>query len=176
LPIVRELLISLGCRSIARESFEMVLKDHHNVLMVPGGMAEMRFSLVNNQDITVVTRHKGFIRLAMKYGVDLVPVFSFGETKLLDPACPLLQRYCWKTLRIPFPVFFGRWFMQIPNQTPIAVAVGAPIVVEQNNHPTDSEVDAIHRIYFTQLRLLFEANKEQCGHGNSNLIMEGFEE
>ena len=32
----------------------------------------------------VLNRRKGFIKLALRFGVDLVPTFSFGENSIYD--------------------------------------------------------------------------------------------
>ena len=51
--------------------------------MVPGGALE---ALNSDEDKIrlVLNRRKGFIKLALRFGVNLVPTFSFGENFIYD--------------------------------------------------------------------------------------------
>jgi hypothetical protein len=52
-------------------------------VVVPGGARE---SLNGEKHVIklVLNSRKGFIRMALRHGVDLVPVFSFGENRVYD--------------------------------------------------------------------------------------------
>lgn len=52
-------------------------------VLVPGGALE---ALNSDESMIrlVLNRRKGFIKLALRYGVDLVPTFSFGEANIYD--------------------------------------------------------------------------------------------
>ena len=52
-------------------------------VLIPGGALE---ALITDKDKIrlVINRRKGFIKLALRFGVDLVPVFSFGEQYIYD--------------------------------------------------------------------------------------------
>ena len=47
------------------------------ILLVPGGQSEMIGIDSQSKDIAINTRHRGFLRLAIKLGVQVVPVRSF---------------------------------------------------------------------------------------------------
>jgi hypothetical protein len=51
------------------------------VCIVPGGAEESLDAHPGNYDLTLKDR-KGFVRLALKTGSDLVPVYNFGETSI----------------------------------------------------------------------------------------------
>ena len=106
IPVTREFLAAAGAREVSkyassppsihflsyfksvpsliftRGSFNYALDQGHSVVLVPGGMKEMRESLSTMDDIVVCKSHKGFVKMAITHGVDLVPLFSFGETKV----------------------------------------------------------------------------------------------
>jgi hypothetical protein len=56
-------------------------------VLVPGGALE---ALNSDSDKIrlVLNRRKGFIKLALRFGVDLVPTFSFGEAFIYDQVKP----------------------------------------------------------------------------------------
>lgn len=168
LPVMRELILAAGGRMVTREMFSKVLDRGDSVLLVPGGVAEMKFSSSFNKEITIITKHKGFIHFALQHGAHLVPVFSFGETQILDYFCPSVQKFFFRYLGIPFPVFIGNW-LQVPRPCGITVAVGKPILVEKKEKITDQDVEEVHRKYFESLYQLFETHKGSCGHEQHKL-------
>jgi len=170
LPFMRDFLVACGAREVSRVAFERALTQGKSVFLVPGGMREMQYSTSTAEDIYICNSHKGFVRMAIKHGVDLVPVYSFGETKLLDGAFPKLQKWCWKYIGMPFPLFVGRWGLPFPRQQPVSVVVGSPIHVTQNPDPTPEQVDELAVIYFASLNEIFEKHKAAYGHENSKLI------
>jgi 1-acyl-sn-glycerol-3-phosphate acyltransferase len=170
IPVTREFLAAAGAREVSRVSFNHALTQGKSVVLVPGGMKEMRESLSTMDDIVVCRSHKGFIKMAISHGVDLVPMFSFGETKLLDCAFPELQKFCWKNLGIPFPLFVGRWNLPVPRPQQVTILVGPAIEVEKNAEPSEEYIDSIADKYFTALHEMFEKHKVECGHPNSKLI------
>ncbi|CAD1469759.1 unnamed protein product, partial [Heterotrigona itama] len=101
-------------------------------VLMPGGAAEIMESKPGTYRI-LIKRRKGFVRLALKNGVPLVPVCSFGETNAYDqitfPEGSFMKKvmnFIRKIMGLP-PVFFiGRGFFQnyygiIPRRTPITV-------------------------------------------------------
>lgn len=51
------------------------------VVIVPGGAAEALHARPGNFTLVLKNR-KGFVRLALQHGADLVPAYSFGENDL----------------------------------------------------------------------------------------------
>jgi len=170
IPVTREFLAAAGAREVSRRSFQYALGQGKSVVLIPGGMKEMQHSFSSTDEIVIYRSHKGFIKMAITHGVDLVPLFSFGETKLLDGAFPELQKFCWRTLGLPFPLFVGRWNLPVPRPQQITILVGPSIPVKKNPEPTEEEVDEVWKQYFDALEKMFEQHKESCGHPNSTLV------
>lgn len=103
-PLMRDLLQWLGGREVSKESILHALGKGESVLLVPGGQQEMIESRSNMGETRVITKHVGFIRLAMQEGVPLVPVLSLGEVEVMDfVRVPSLQRFFIKRIGIPVP-------------------------------------------------------------------------
>ena len=79
IPVMKDLLQWFGGYEVTREGFTAALKKEKSVIVVPGGQHEMMYSQSWSKRVVVSTRHRGFFRLAIKLGVRLVPVYSFGE-------------------------------------------------------------------------------------------------
>ena len=132
----------------------------------------MRYSVPNRKNFVIVTSHTGFVRISLSFGVSLVPIFSFGEDNILQNInLPSIQEITYKILGFGFPHFpYGRWYSAIPNATKITVVVGKPIEVPLIGTPTDEEVKYYHKLYFDNLRELFEKYKKEAGFEDSELV------
>lgn len=146
-------------------------------MVVPGGLSEVKFSNSKHNHIRILTRHKGFVRMSMKQGTPLVPVYSFGETRFLDTIyIPFITPFFYKTVKSPFPYFRGYLgFLQIPRPVKVTVIVGTPIQVVQNSNPTDAEVDALHREFYFAVKKLHTDYKEKAGYAMETLQLVGLE-
>ena len=108
LPVLRDIAMWAGCRDgmncwikyqsekllpcpwltlafvVTRTSIKTAFAQKRSIMLVPGGEREMRENRPESKDVVLITRHKGFVRLALQHGTPLVPVFGFGESRLLD--------------------------------------------------------------------------------------------
>ncbi|XP_038394781.1 2-acylglycerol O-acyltransferase 3 isoform X2 [Canis lupus familiaris] len=124
----------------------------------------------------VLRNRKGFVRLALRHGASLVPVYSFGENDIFNfKAFPtnswqyLCQITIKKIMKFSPCIFWGRGLFSadswglLPFAKPITTVVGRPIPVPQRLNPTEEEVDHYHMLYMEALEQLFEEHKESCG-------------
>jgi len=79
-PFLREILLELGVCSVARQSCDAILNRGPGsaICIVVGGAAESLETQAGTYRL--VLKRKGFVRVAVENGADLVPVFAFGET------------------------------------------------------------------------------------------------
>ncbi|XP_008302175.1 2-acylglycerol O-acyltransferase 1 isoform X2 [Stegastes partitus] len=122
-----------------------------------------------------VRNRKGFIKLALKHGAQLVPVFSFGENELFDQmenptGSPLrtLQNRLQSIMGVAMPLFHARGVFQysfgvIPYRKPIHTVVGKPIPVTQTPSPSRDDIESLHKVYLQSLTELFEQHKHTYG-------------
>nr|XP_028560065.1 2-acylglycerol O-acyltransferase 3-like [Podarcis muralis] len=83
IPVYRDYLMSLGLVPVNKRSLDFLLSGPpgHAVAIVVGGESEMLDSFPGEQHIRLHGR-KGFVRLALQHGADLVPVYTFGENDI----------------------------------------------------------------------------------------------
>ncbi|XP_029437759.1 2-acylglycerol O-acyltransferase 3 [Rhinatrema bivittatum] len=177
LPVYRDYLMSVGMCPVSKVSLDYLLSQTgtgNAVMIVIGGAAESLQCAPGEHALTLRGR-KGFVRLALEHGADLVPVYTFGESDLYQQV--IFKDGSWmKALQLRFQkivgfapcCFIGRavlssasWGM-IPFNKPVTTVVGRPIRVPHVLVPSCEEVDTYHQLYMEELRALFDAHKVSC--------------
>ncbi|KAM5320092.1 2-acylglycerol O-acyltransferase 2 [Glossophaga mutica] len=172
-PFFRDYIMSGGLVTSDKESATHILsrKGGGNLLGIIVGGAQEALNARPGSYKLLLRNRKGFVRIALKNGAALVPVFSFGENDLFDqiensPGSWLrwIQNRLQKILGISFPLFHGRGIFQysfgfLPYRRPITTVVGKPIEVQQITQPSQKQVDELHQHYIDELCNLFEAHK-----------------
>lgn len=120
----------------------------------------------------VLKRRKGFVKMALRTGADLVPVLAFGENDLYDQFIPTahptihkIQLMVKKFLGFTIPLFHARGVFNydvglMPYRRPLNIVVGRPIKVAQNAKPSQEEIDVLHEKYVVELERLWETWKD----------------
>nr|CAD2182860.1 unnamed protein product [Meloidogyne enterolobii] len=186
-PIRREFFMALGIISCNPESISYVLsrpKMGNAVGIVPGGAAESLESFPNVHRIILKNR-KGFVRLAIKHGASLVPVYHFGESSLFRQISTKefslarkFQNLVKRWTSVAFPFAYGQNFLAsflpvdyihklprmltiglLPFRNKVVTVVGAPIPVKKNENPSEDLVDEVHAEYCLRLREMFNQYK-----------------
>ncbi|EDO41259.1 predicted protein [Nematostella vectensis] len=176
-PVTRDYMMAFGVCTVEKESIHHIMErmgKGHAAVIVTGGAAESLDAHPGSFKITLKER-KGFVKIAMKTGASLVPVFSFGENELYsqvdNPRGSSIRQ--WQTkmknlMGFAPPLFYGRGIFQytygiLPHRRPINTVVGAPITVERNPQPSWEQVCELHKQYVTALCELFDKHKIKYG-------------
>jgi len=121
----------------------------------------------------VLKRRKGFVKLAIRTGADLVPVLAFGENDLYDQFLPdthpkihKVQLMVKKILGFTIPLFHARGVFNydvglMPYRRPLNIVVGHPIKVVQSATPQQEQIDRVHEEYVTELERLWDQWKDK---------------
>ncbi|XP_063756894.1 2-acylglycerol O-acyltransferase 1 isoform X2 [Eleginops maclovinus] len=176
-PLFRDYIMCGGLVSSSKSSLSHLISrpGGGNVAVIAvGGAAESLEARPGALKLQILNR-KGFIKLALKHGAQLVPVFSFGENELFDQmqnpsGSPLrrLQNRLQSIMGVALPLFHARGVFQysfglMPYRKPIHTLVGKPIPVVQTPSPSSEDIKGLHQIYLQSLTDLFEQNKEKYG-------------
>jgi hypothetical protein len=184
IPIYRDYALALGLASVSRESIENLLSTGgHNgagmgraVTIVVGGARESLDAKPHTLKLVLKSR-KGFVKLAIRMGADLVPILAFGENELYEqvnsvehPWIHKFQMIIKKVMGFTIPLFHARGVFNydvglMPYRSPINVVVGRPIKVVQQGFE-DGAVDAdyldeVHGKYVEELVRLWESHKDK---------------
>ncbi|XP_003738944.1 2-acylglycerol O-acyltransferase 2 [Galendromus occidentalis] len=186
-PFYRELPLLYGICCVSQKSIEWILnrKGKGNAAVIVIGGAQEALDAHRGDDYHLTLKHrKGFARVALQNGADLVPVFSFGEndifTQVENPRgskLRMFQEFVKRLVGVSPALFHGRGVFQytwgyVPFRSPITTVVGAPIRVERVANPSREQVDELHGRYVEQLREIFETHKHRCGESHKKLLID----
>ncbi|KAK4128418.1 DAGAT-domain-containing protein [Parathielavia appendiculata] len=187
IPLYRDYILALGIQSVSKESIQAILTTGglngegmgRAVTIVVGGARESLEAYPGTLHL-VLAQRKGFVKMALRTGADLVPVLAFGENDLYDQVSPqrhpllhALQRWLLRTLKFTLPFLHGRGIFNydvglMPYRRPLNVVVGRPIAVRQvreGNGVDPREVDRLHAEYVGELERMWEVYKDVFAPG-----------
>ncbi|KAL6052944.1 Diacylglycerol O-acyltransferase 2 [Balamuthia mandrillaris] len=173
IPVVREAALWTGAVDASAFNAKKVLSSGSSLAVIPGGSAELLESQPGT-NVLVLKNRKGFIRLALQFGCDLVPVYAFGANELYQQIrCGKQCRQRWlKKTQIAFTFAWGRSFFNLlPKRVPVWIVVGRPLPVEKKEDASQEEVDQLHERYLNHLRALFEEYKGKYGYEDAQLTI-----
>ncbi|XP_038050281.1 2-acylglycerol O-acyltransferase 2-like [Patiria miniata] len=172
MPVFRDYFMLSGSTSVRKDSIEWLLSQNGvgNVgVVVVGGAQEALDAHPGVHRLSIQAR-KGFVKLALVHGADLVPAYTFGENNAYDqianaPGTRLrrFQNFMTQICGFSPPLFYGRGFSILPYRTPITTVVGQPITVEKTPNPSRDQVESMHALYLKKLTELFETHKTKHG-------------
>jgi hypothetical protein len=118
----------------------------------------------------MVSMRKGFVKLAIEEGAELVPVYTFGETDLYYHSRLLLGLRKWivKKFHVAIPFLRGQYGL-MPYRVPVTMVFGAPMKLIHKSNPTHEEVNSAHEAYCNALRKLFDEHKASLGYADAVL-------
>ena len=179
LPFYRDYILALGIASVSKESIENILSQGgadgegmgRAVTIVVGGARESLDAQPKTLRLVLKSR-KGFVKIAIRSGADLVPVLAFGENELYDqaqadehPYIFKFQMFVKKAFGFTIPLFHARGIFNydvglMPYRRSLNVVVGKPIRVVQQGSAggkvDEGYIDQIHAEYVTELERLWE--------------------
>ncbi|ORY66304.1 diacylglycerol acyltransferase [Pseudomassariella vexata] len=180
IPFYRDYILGMGVRSVSKESIVNILTRGgannegmgRAVTIVVGGARES-LEAQPGQMRLILKERKGFIKLAVRCGADLVPVLAFGENDLYDQLRPRehpfvhkVQMFVLKVWKFTLPFLHGRGIFNydvgmMPYRHPLNVVVGKPIKVTQSNQIDNDEINRLHELYVSELEELWDRYKDE---------------
>ena len=129
-PFIKHIVGIFGICDASAKTLKKTLKKQ-SVVLYPGGIAEL-FLCDHETEKVFVHKRKGFVKVALQSGVDIVPVYFFGNTQILKVAKPAVLRWLARTTGISLTWFWGVGGLPIPFPRKITVAVRACCVVHSS--------------------------------------------
>lgn len=192
IPFYREYALAMGLASVSRESCENLLTKGgldgegtgRAITIVIGGARESLSAQPHSMRL-ILKRRKGFIKLAIRTGADLVPVLAFGENDLYEqvrsdqhPLIHKVQMLVKHTMGFTIPLFHARGIFNydvglMPYRCPLNIVVGRPIRVvreQDRDKVNDDYINELHSRYIQELVRLWEQWKDVFVQGRSSEI------
>jgi len=166
-PFMREVGLFAGLGKATAETADHAFSKGLSVLLMPGGAAEALLQPCPEKKTVpiFVKERRGFVRLALRHKVPLVPVYSFGEHDVYTVHRPTglgqwAQLQMKNIFTFSLPLFWGDlWF--IPHRKRQKVVIGTPIRTDDyDGELTEEIVRAKHEEFKKALVELFEEHRE----------------
>ncbi|KAH9167488.1 DAGAT-domain-containing protein [Lactarius sanguifluus] len=153
-----------GC-SVSKRSCERILRKGKGsaITIVVGGAAESLSAHPGTADLdaeekTGCVLRLGFIKLAIREGADLVPVFSFGENDIYEQmpnekgtTLYKIQKKFQNVFGFTLPLFHGRGILNF----------GRPVHVKKMNSPTVEQIREVQEAYIAELMRIWNTYKDE---------------
>ena len=173
LPVIGYFMKKIGyVPAKSKYILDTLMKKEENVGIILDGIAGM-FQTKGKDEIAYLKARKGIVKIALRAGAPLVPVYGFGHTALytvvVDPFGVL--QWLSNTFETSLTPFFGRygWFLGPPKRVAVAVCIGEPVLCPQTAVPTKEQVDEYHQKMLDSFQELFEKHKHAYGWGHKTL-------
>jgi 2-acylglycerol O-acyltransferase 2 len=167
LPWWRHIFGFMGATNASRGNLERILRKGENVCLYPGGIAEMVIPDQPDTENIYIRSRKGFVRLALQMGADIVPVFHFGSSQVVRQVHWGLLGALSRKLRFSL-------FLIIPwvFQQRVVGVLGKPIrITKKVPNPTQEEIDEIHTRFISEIQRIFESYKFTVGWHSRKLAI-----
>ncbi|CAD7694910.1 unnamed protein product [Ostreobium quekettii] len=171
IPLYKQMFSWMGCQPADRKTFQSLL-EKADVAAVVGGVGEMFMQYEEKEQVLLGSR-KGFIKMALANGADLLPVYHFGNSRVLSIGPRSLMNFC-RRLRISVGILVGRWGLPLPREVPIYMVVGRPVKVEKvgwDSPNFQEKVNELHEKFKKELQRLYEDNKADFGWAKRPLVI-----
>jgi hypothetical protein len=173
LPIVSFFLKQIGyINAKSKDILETLTKKEENVGIILDGIAGM-FHQSQTEEMAYLQSRKAIVKVALRAGAPLVPVYGFGHTSLytvvVDPFGIL--EYLSNTLDTALTPFFGRfgWFLGPPRRLAVTVCLGEPVLCPQIDEPTNEEINKYHQQMLDSFKQVFDQHKGAYGWPDKKL-------
>lgn len=156
----------------SKASVDSVLSKRERIGIVPGGIAEIfegypKPMTSPHEEYSIV--RKGFLRMAMKHNLPVIPIYAFGATKMMKRLdLPLLETLS-RWLRISIVLFFGVWGLPIPFRQRLSYVIGNPVYPPDNLGDAEEQLQAMQDAFCQELERIFDRHKEAYGWGHKTL-------
>jgi hypothetical protein len=174
-PIVKHVvgvfgLIDAGAPSLRKHLAKGGVEG--SCVLYTGGIAEL-FRCSESHETLILKKRKGFIKLALQTGADVVPMYFFGNTSVLSVLThPFLESISRK-YQISLTLFWGVWGLPIPRPHKVIYARGPPLGLPHLPNPTDEEISQWHEKYVSEVQRIFDTHKKRIPrYANRTLVIE----
>ncbi len=142
------------------------------MIFIPGGEAEQIMTTFGEAKV-YLSKRKGFIKLAMRKKVPVVPVYVFGcnDYFITSDRFYSLRYKLMKNFGICIPFCAGLWgSYSCPLAKKTTIVFGKPLRFKmEGTEPSTEELDDAHALFTEELIALFDEHKVPLGYGARSL-------
>ena len=158
--------------SASKDSMISYMRKGESLALPPGGFEEATLTSTNH-DRVFIKKRTGFVRLCLREGIAIRPVYVFGERSCYwNIQGAFKSRLALNRYGIPAILAWGNLLVPwLPKRhVEMYIAIGKPLKLPKIEKPTKEEVSAWHDKYIKALTQLFEEHKA-AAYGPSSKTM-----
>eukprot|EP00811_Abedinium_folium_P036786 NODE_9462_length_1423_cov_4.329475.p1 GENE.NODE_9462_length_1423_cov_4.329475~~NODE_9462_length_1423_cov_4.329475.p1 ORF type:complete len:374 (+),score=69.43 NODE_9462_length_1423_cov_4.329475:51-1172(+) len=156
-------------RGILQRSRDAPVKE--STMLCPGGFSEATYMGYSDKlEVAYILGRKGFLKIAITEGVDVIPTYSFGATSMYrsigwrrEARAKLSQKS-----GLPLLAWWGRFGTNLPLHEDTVTVSFDPFPASQY---TLAELDAAHADYCAYLKICFDAYKGCCAASKNQQLV-----
>jgi 1-acyl-sn-glycerol-3-phosphate acyltransferase len=146
-------------------NMENVLKENKSLIVYPGGLREM-FACSHKQETIVINKREGIFYLAIKNGVPLLPIYTFGITTIYERSgVTVTLPFFFKNDKDSVSWYYGKYNTPFPLKKKLITVVGSPIYVTKKDNITKKDINNLRNRYIIITQKLYN---NWCVKYNSN--------
>jgi 1-acyl-sn-glycerol-3-phosphate acyltransferase len=163
-PILKHVMGIYGLTPASSKNVKKILSSKNgidsSIVLYIGGIAEL-FKSSRKEERLYLKSRKGFIKMALREGADVIPVYLFGNTSVLTVLKTGILEMMSRKLQMSVTYFWGKWFVPIPRDDKLLYARGKPLGLPHIPNPTDEDVNKWHDTYCKEVERIFDSYKEK---------------
>lgn len=175
IPLLSHISLWTGCVDANRKTAGSLLDNGRTVIVLPGGEAEQLLTVHGEEKVYLKSR-KGFVKLAMRKRVPIVPVYVFGCSDYFMTSTILynVRHTLMKKFGICIPLCRGLYHSLCPLPVKTTIVFGEPIdffniMGKEDRQATEEELSVAHTKFCMALVDLFDKHKARLGYANRTL-------
>jgi 2-acylglycerol O-acyltransferase 2 len=172
-PLLKHMYTWVNAISVDKQSIVSHLKSGVSVIICPGGVTEVALKENEDECVLFLKSRLGFVKLALQFGLPIVPVFSFGLHNAYSAWIPKSKTAKWLAKKVGFMpmIFFGVYGIPYGPAKPCKLAnvIGVPIKCPKIEEPSEEDIKKYHAIYLVEIERIYEAYKKDFGMENIKL-------
>jgi hypothetical protein len=160
LPLIKHIVGLFGTCDASPKGMTKRLSGGKSAVLYIGGIAEL-FLASSEAECLFAARRKGFVKLALRTGAEIVPVYFFGNSSVLSVLSnPLLRKFA-RVTGVTLTWFWGSYGTLAPRPNKILGVVGQPLGIPKRGiaEPTQEQIDQYHSKYLDELTRIFDTYK-----------------
>lgn len=176
-PILKNVMGIFYLTSASGDNIRQILREGQGldgcIVLYVGGMAEL-FKSSRKEERLYLKKRKGFIKVALREpGVDIIPVYLFGNTSVLTVVKTGILADLSRKLQVSLTYFWGKWMLPIPRDEKLIYARGKPLGLPYIPNPKIEDINEWHDKYCQEVTRLFDSYKEKLpAYKHKKLIIE----
>lgn len=159
-PLVKHVVGLFGVVDASNKSLTKWLTSGKSAVLYIGGIAEL-FLVSQTEERLFARQRKGFIKLALRTGAEIVPVYFLGNTSVLSVLTGSLLRKIARSTGVTLTWFWGWGGTLVPRPKKVLGVLGRPLGIPTTPipEPSQAQIDEFHAKYLAEVQRLFETYK-----------------